>query len=115
MCKNQYKTTSLPSSFPFGRAGVGFNEVIRLMMREKSPATVVVLLDKLGGNEVGLSPRITRINTKNLFVIIREISGQMWMKNALSSFVGIDRKNGRRNFATKYFSKNEFNKLKINN
>jgi len=87
---------------------VGLNEVIRLMMLEKSPATVVVLLDKLGGNEVGLSPRITRINTKNLFVKIREISGLRWMKNAISPFVGINSKNGRRNFAAKYFSKNEY-------
>ena len=52
MNEYQYITTSLPSPFPFGRAVVDLNEVIRLMLRDKSSATVVVLLEKSGGNEV---------------------------------------------------------------
>jgi len=52
MCANHNTLTSLPSAFRFGRAGAGLNEVIRLKMRDKPPATVVVLLEKLGGNEV---------------------------------------------------------------
>ena len=91
MNENQYKTTSLPSAFPCGSAGVGLHEVIRLMMQDKSSATVVVLLDKLGGNEVGLSPRMTRMITKFVFVVICEISGKKRMKNAFSPFWVIDR------------------------
>ena len=61
-------------------------------MQDYSSATVVVLLDESGGNEVGLSPRITRINTKNLFVKICEISGKKsGVKNAISPFRRIDR------------------------
>ena len=108
MCKNQYITTSLPSPFPCGRGDVGLNEVMRWMMRDKSLATVVVLLDKSGGNEVGLSPRITRINTKNLFVKIREICEKKVEKNTLSLLVGINRKNGRSSFAVKYFKIESF-------
>ena len=85
--------TSLPSPFSLGRAGVG-------------------LIPFWGGfgcglsaTVVGLSPRMTRMITKNLFVKISEISGLRWMTHPFGGLTGI---NVRRNFAAKYFSKNEF-------
>jgi len=54
MNEYQYITTSLPN-FDKGAArhvSTTNNKVIRWMMRDKSSATAVVLLDKSGGNEV---------------------------------------------------------------
>jgi len=93
MNEYQYKTTSLPSPFSLGRAGVGLTPFWGGLGCGLS-ATVV-----------GLSPRMTRINTKNLFVKISEIRGLIWMTHP---FGGLTSKKGKRNFAAKYFSKNEF-------
>ena len=54
--------TSLQTSLPNSK-----NEVMRLMMVGNAPATAIVLLEKLGGNEVS--------NPKK-FVKISEIRGQ---------------------------------------
>ena len=63
MCKNQYKTTSLPSSFPFGRAGVGF----------KSGGNGTAL-DAV--NEVGACPVRDKMLVKTMCPQVRALSRQ---------------------------------------
>jgi len=78
---NEYpnKMTSLPSPIPLGMAGVGL------------PPFWGGLGCGLSATVVGLSPRMTRIITKLVFVVICEISGKKRMKNTFSPFWVIDR------------------------
>ena len=77
MTEYQYNPTSLPSPFPLGMAGVGL------------PPFWGGLGCGFSATVVGLSPRMTRINTKNLFVKIREIRGLRWMTHPFGGLTGI--------------------------